>query len=58
MFHYHRLETGFLTSFDSRSKDSAEVLILLPAPKYRFVGFAGSIKSSVEPFRHDTLPDE
>src|SRR6516165_413475 len=68
MFHYHRLlcagfcahtdGTGFLTSLDSHSKDSAELLILLPAPKYRFVGFDDSIKSSGKPFRHDALPDE
>jgi hypothetical protein len=65
MFHYHRLLCAgfcahtdgarFVTSFDSRSKDSAELRILLSTLKYFFVG---SSKSSDKPFRHDALPDE
>jgi hypothetical protein len=63
--HYHRLLcagfrahtdwTEFLTLLDSRSKDSAELLILLPNPKYSFVG---SVKNRAVPFQHDALPDE
>jgi len=62
--HYHRLLCAgfcaqsdwaeFATLFDSRSKDSAEFLIL-PNPKCSFVG---SFKSSGDPFQHDALPDE
>jgi len=62
--HYHRLLCAgfcaqsdwaeFATLFDSRSKDSAEFLIL-PNPKCSFVG---SIKSHAVPFQHDALPDE
>jgi hypothetical protein len=62
--HYHRLLCAgfcaqsdwaeFATLFDSRSKDSAEFLIL-PNPKCSFVG---SIKSHAVPFKHDALPDK
>jgi hypothetical protein len=51
----HTNGAGFATSFDSRSKDPAELLILLATPKYSSVG---SIKSSSDPFQHDALPDE
>ena len=64
VFHYHRLFCAgfcaqsdwaeFATLFDSRSKDSAEFLILLN-PKCSLVG---SIKSHAVPFKHDALRDE
>jgi hypothetical protein len=54
-FRAHTDWTEFLTLLDSRSKDSAELLILLPNPKYSFVG---SVKNRAVPFQHDALPDE
>jgi|SRR6516162_8658941 len=57
VFHYHWLLCAefcaytdwaeFVTLLDSRAKDSAELLILLPNPKYSLVG---SIKSRAVPF--------
>ena len=62
MFHYHRLLCAgfcahtdwakFMTLFNSRSKDSTELLIL-PNPKCSFVG---SVKSHAVPFKHDAHP--
>jgi hypothetical protein len=49
----HRL-AGVATLFDSRSKDSAEFLILSNSK----CSFVGSIKSHAVPFQHDVLLDE